>query len=233
MEGKKSKIQTITITLMVLLVISIFALIGLHAYKDTDQNAVVTDNVITNEQLVDASSSDSVEISLNSSTPEVNQPFEVSNMFPGDTYTKDFSVKVSHKKDVTLCFKADVRQGYEKLAEVLKCTVTIGNSQTLYDGLMKDMPEYVSTVLKTDTKTTSTMDYHIAAYLDTSVGNEYQDKDLIADFKWWVIEDEYLVPDTSSTALSTFTFPIVGVGALVVVVVLLMKKRKDAQDEQG
>ena len=44
------------------------------------------------------------------------------------------------------------------------------------------MPESLSCKLNK----TQEVDYEITAWLDTSVGNEYQDQELIADFHWWL-----------------------------------------------
>lgn len=49
-----------------------------------------------------------------------NVPFEVVNMFPADKITKDYRVMVSYHDKVIVHYQADIRKGYEKLAEVLK-----------------------------------------------------------------------------------------------------------------
>ncbi len=117
-----------------------------------------------------------------------NTPFYVDNMFPGDSVTKDFTVRVDHRKPITLYYHADVRPGYEKLAEVLMVKIEIPQkAELLYDGLMRDMPNSVETQLEASEKTVV---YRITAYLDTSVGNDYQAKTLIADFRWWYAEEE-------------------------------------------
>ena len=134
-------------------------------------------------------------IELYSTQPEENTPFQVSNMFPGDSETKRFRVQVSYHDNVTVHYKATVRSGYEKLAEVLKVKVNLlTTGETLYDGLMKDMPGSLTHELASTATTTDELYYEITAYLDTSVGNEYQNKDLIADFTWWVEETENLEP---------------------------------------
>ncbi len=112
-----------------------------------------------------------------------NTAFSVGNMFPGDVETKDFNVNVSHKKPIRLYYHADIRPGFEKLAEVLKIKIYLPQKDImLYDGLMRDMPNSLVHKLKAGEKSVL---YRISAYLDTSVGNEYQNKSLIADFRWW------------------------------------------------
>ena len=127
---------------------------------------------------------------------DVNQPFAVSNMFPGDVIPKDYQVKVTHRGPVVVHFCASVRPGYEKLAEVLKVKVQI-EGQDRYEGLMRDMPESLDCTTPNTAKAESTeLDYRLTVYQDTSVGNEYQARELVADFEWWV-ETEESGEDTS------------------------------------
>lgn len=113
-------------------------------------------------------------------------------MFPGDREERIYHVRVSYSGTVTVHFRADVRPGYEKLAEVLQCEVYLKSTgEILYDGLMKNMgstPGHLDYPLTASSRDTANLEYVIAVYLDTSVGNDYQDKTLIADFRWWVEE---------------------------------------------
>ena len=179
------------------------------------------------------SSTDSITLTLNSRNSDESVPFRVTNMFPGDVETKVFRVGVSYKNSVTVHYKAAVRQGYEKLAEVLKCKIVMKDSGTvLYDGLMKDMPEAMDYKLPTVTQNTETeLVYEISGYLETSVGNDYQEKDLIADFKWWVSDSENKnlnPPKTGDTTMTLLWAAIIGAAAmlLVVLVMVIVKKRR-------
>lgn len=146
-------------------------------------------------------------IELYNKQPEENTPFQVENMFPGDSETKYFRVRVSYHDKITVHYKATVRLGYEKLAEVLKVRVNLlSTGETMYDGLIRDMPESLTHKLASQKSTTDELYYEITAYLDTSVGNEYQNNDLIADFKWWVeetgnLDDSPQTGDTSNILL--------------------------------
>lgn len=146
-------------------------------------------------------------IELYNKQPEENTPFQVENMFPGDSETKYFRVRVSYHDKITVHYKATVRPGYEKLAEVLKVRVNLlSTGETMYDGLIRDMPESLTHKLASQKSTTDELYYEITAYLDTSVGNEYQNNDLIADFKWWVeetgnLDDSPQTGDTSNILL--------------------------------
>ena len=158
-------------------------------------------------------SSDSVKgtvISIYRNHAEESTPFNLNNMFPGDSETKVFWVEVSHKGTVTVRFHADVRSGYEKLAEVLKCKVELrGENAPLYDGLMRDMPQSINYRIASAGSKTTQLIYDITVYLDTSVGNEYMNRELVADFRWWVEENGGETPPTPpvTTAPSDTTRP--------------------------
>ncbi|MBQ4116974.1 MAG: hypothetical protein IJD37_06320, partial [Clostridia bacterium] len=120
------------------------------------------------------------------SKDSINKSFEVTNMFPGDKEERYYLACVSFKDYAILKFQARVRDGYEKLAEVMRIRVEqISENKVLYDGLMRDMPELTDTDLHGYGETTVDVYYKITAYLDTDVGNEYMNKELVADFYWW------------------------------------------------
>lgn len=185
-----------------------------------------------------AASSDSqkeaASIVLYSENPGENEAFAVSNMFPGDSVTKYFRVRVAFHGKVTVHFSSSIRSGYEKLAEVLKVKVTlISTGETLYDGLMRDMPKVLSHSLSSYEKTTEDLYYEITAYLDTSVGNEYQNRGLVADFKLWVEETDAL--DDLPFTGDTFSAPLYAAAALVsgtVLLILLAKKKKEEKEDE-
>ncbi len=128
-------------------------------------------------------------ISIYKNHAEDSELFRLANMFPGDSETKAYLVEVSHKGTVTVRFHADIRAGYEKLSEVLNCKVVLrGENKTLYDGLMRDMPASLNHRISSVFGKTTELTYDIKVYLDTSVGNEYMNKELVADFRWWVEE---------------------------------------------
>ena len=173
-------------------------------------------------------------IELYNKQPEENTAFTVGNMFPGDSETKYFRVRVSYHDKITVHYKATVRPGYEKLAEVLKVRVNLlSTGETMYDGLMRDMPESLMHKLASKKSTTDELYYEITAYLDTSVGNDYQNKDLIADFKWWVeetgnLDDSPQTGDTSNILL--WAVLAAGSGSMMILLLVVRRRKEDEEN---
>lgn len=257
---KNKKLKLAIIILVVLLVISIAALAGTLLYnyftRSGPASVEVPGNIITPDSETndpskatepsnpDPSAAETTESPLDSDTkaiaislynkqPEDNEPFQVPNMFPGDSETKFFRIKVFYSESVVVRYHADIRPGYEKLAEVLKVKVRLlGSDETLYDGLMRDMPQSLNHALYTNTKTQSELYYEITAYLDTSVGNEYQDKDLIADFRWWVEETDHLDSPQTGDTTNIGLWSCLAAGSLLLLLILFVVRRKETADEQ-
>lgn len=151
-------------------------------------------------------------------------------MFPGDSETKYFRVRVSYHDKITVHYKATVRPGYEKLAEVLKVRVKLlTTGETMYDGGIADMPESLTHKLASQKSTTDELYYEITAYLDTSVGNDYQNKDLIADFKWWVEETGNLdhAPQTGDPSNILLWAVLAACSGSMMILLLVVRRRKE------
>lgn len=256
MEQTNKKLTTVIVMLIVLLCLSATALTGTLLYNRfvrTEPTTVdVPGNIITPDGEDNSSASEAVPettesettgttsvssskasaIALHNRKPEDNTPFQVTNMFPGDRETKYYCVKVSYKGDIIIRYHADIRPGYEKLAEVLKVKIRLPETdETLYDGLMRDMPKSLNHALYTNEKTQSELYYEITAYLDTSVGNEYMDKELITDFRWWVEETENLDLPQTGDDRNIYLWFALAAGSLFVLIILLAKRRKETADE--
>lgn len=252
MEQKK-KTKVIIIILAVLLGLSLLALAGTlirARLTDSDPGAVtVPDNLITPEEDTGtedartpgsgtssapapaqsaAAAQKAASIALYNKQPEDNTPFTVGNMFPGDSETKYFCVQVSYHDKVTVHYKAVVRPGYEKLAQVLKVRVKLLNTgETLYDGGIAAMPQSLTHKLASESSVTQELYYEITAYLDTSVGNAYQNQDLIADFKWWVEETGSLDSPETGDASRSLLWAVAGVCSGGLLLLLVLRRRKE------
>lgn len=264
-QGKNKKtLKVLIITLSVLLVISLTSLACILIFKrfnpSKPASVTVSDNIITPEkensdvssapessqssgQTSASASSGASNVSgsgrkalyLHSRVTGDNTPFKVTNMFPGDSKTNYYCIRVSHKGDVVLRFGANVRQGHEKLAEVLCCRIALADSdEVLYDGPMQDMPNSINHALNTEKSTISEVNYEITAYLDTSAGNEYQSLysiDLIADFEWWVEETENLESPKTGDETKLILWLCLVVIALLILILLWKKLKKE--ENQG
>lgn len=156
-----------------------------------------------------------------------NVPFYAVNLFPGDSVTQYFCVRVSHSDSVTLRYRANVRPGYDALAEVLRCRIQV-KGLTLYDGLMRDMPSSINHHLAGANRSEDVV-YQITAYLDTSVGNAYQNRELAADFQWWIEETDNLASpktgDSSGIGLWAL-LALLSLAALLVLLCLLYRRNR-------
>lgn len=203
------------------------------SYTQTPDSSANTSSSAVPTQSTTAEVKKAATIELYNKQPEENTPFQVENMFPGDSETKYFRVRVSYHDKITVHYKATVRPGYEKLAEVLKVRINLlSTGETMYDGLMRDMPESLTHKLASKKSATDELYYEITAYLDTSVGNDYQNKDLIADFKWWVEETGNLddSPQTGDTS-SILLWAVLAACSLGMIIILLVTRRRKEDEE--
>lgn len=250
----KAAIIILSLLLVISLSSLIGILIYRSAKNSVPSTVTVTDNIVTPDAEIssatEAPSSDSeanghtvsssstayiydseaqknaVTLSLHKSNADDNTPFNIKNMLPGDRETNYYRISVSHNGNVVLRFHANIRPDFEKLSTVLKCRIALPEkSEVLYDGLMKDMPVSINLLLNTDKSTVSEVCYEITAYLDTSVGNEYMNSNLISDFRWWVEETENLnSPQTGVPFDICLCLSLASCSLLLLI--LLIKKRK-------
>ena len=178
-----------------------------------------------------SSTSSSTDLKLYKRHAEENDPFHAVNMFPGDSVSQVYRLKVYYRDSITVHFRADVRsdEKYQKLAEVLMCRVAVDGKQ-LYDGLMKNMPSSLDVKIKSPK---TELKYTITTYLDTSVGNEYMNKDLAADFRWWVEKQEQsnlTPPKTGDDFPFTTLVCVMAVSLGLIVVLVVWKREKEKRD---
>lgn len=193
-------------------------------------------SVFAADEVLDQSSGGETTLKLCRGKSADSAAFHMTNMLPGDSETHSYSVNISYKGTLTLNFNADVREGYEKLAEVLKCKVSLRNGEVLYEGLMRDMPQSIPYQLPAGSGGTTEVIYDITAYLDTSAGNEYMNQELYADFNWWVDADDSKsgASDTSGKDSGVLTgdnsnilpWAAAATGALILIIILLFARRK-------
>lgn len=261
-RNKTKIVITVLAVLLVLSLIALAGtLIYNRLSVNTDATVTVLDNIITPETDEDNSdTSDTSEsesnggnggtssavtsdntndvkagaISLYKKHLQDNTLFSIENMFPGDSETKYYRVRVSYHDKITVHFNAQTREGQESASEVMGVKVKLVTSgETLYEGLMQDMPQSLTYTMTSAESTTAEIYYEITAYLDTSAGNEYQNKEILLDFLWWAdetgnLDDPPQTGDTSSIVIWSVTAT---VSALVLLLLLIFRRKKE--DEQN
>ena len=142
-----------------------------------------------------------IDISLYSNHSSDNASFNITNMFPGDSVTNKYNLKVSYHDKVSVLFNVDYLNEYSKLASVTNIKVKlINDNKVLYDGFVCDLKDNnLSYALESSNNKTEVLEYEITISLDTSVNNDYQNKELKLDFIWSIDKEEtknLIVPST-------------------------------------
>lgn len=210
-----------------------------NAALEKEQTKNPVGNASASKQENVQTAENTVALTLKKHHAEENEPFYAGNLFPGDLVQKNYRVEVSYKNSITVHFRIEIQKGYEKLAEVMKCQVLSQNDgKILYDGLMKDLPR-IDRYLTTGSEATENLQYTIIAYLDTSVGNEYQNQELKADFYWWVEGEDAKNLTTSQGAYGTSTGDHAWTGLWIMIaicaaagILLLWKKQKKEEKDR-
>ena len=130
-----------------------------------------------------------------------NLAFQMTNMVPGDSETKEYAVKINDKRAVSLRFSVESKGADKSLADVLHIKVEQGND-ILYDGMLAEMSELAVRLAK---EMPQTLKFRITVSLDTSVGNEYMGKTFSADFNWSIIRQPYTPSSSIETTVATHT----------------------------
>lgn len=166
-----------------------------------------------------------------------------SGMLPGDSEEKTFTVTVKHRKAATVHFEAKLANDSviddttgRKLSDGMNIKVVQG-TDTLYNGSIAGLttatPRPAVDVEVPGSRTTD-LPYTITVSLPTSAGNEFKNKTLTIDLKWWLVSDEggggggTIIVDSSKTG-DDFSLPLMGGAALVslsLLAVLVLRRRK-------
>ncbi|MBR2018765.1 MAG: hypothetical protein IKA05_00010 [Clostridia bacterium] len=115
--------------------------------------------------------------------------FNVSNMFPGDSATKTYTVNVNHAGVEALSFVAEMGAVSQLETEKMNIRIGInGSKEALYEGPVVSMPERVRAEKDADE---DQVKFDVTVSLDTSAGNDYQNKQIELWFHWWVDDTDY------------------------------------------
>lgn len=177
-----------------------------------------------------------VKLELYRRQPEDNEKFTARDLLPGDSLTRYFAVRAYHDQDIELLFEADITEEEKALGDVLQVRVTDADSgRVLCEGTFSEIDgQAFARTLTANADGQSTAYYRVDAWLDTSVGNEYQAARLLADLRWYV-EGGGLTPPQTGVAAQVGLWAAVGAAALLVLflVLLIARRRKEARHGQA
>ena len=166
-----------------------------------------------------------------------------SGMLPGDSEEKTFTVTVKHRKTATVHFEATLANDSviddttgRKLSDGMNIKVVQG-TDTLYNGSISGLttatPRPAVDVEVPGSRTTD-LPYTITVSLPTSAGNEFQNKTLTIDLKWWLVSAEggggggtiIVKPPKTGDDFSPFLMGGAALVSLSLLAVLLHRRRK-------
>lgn len=188
-----------------------------------------------------------VDLELYAGRQSENHRFEVKHMFPGDTVTQSFHVTVHHDADLELFFKTEITEQKKNLGDVLHIKVThLETAKVLCDASFSEVNgREISELLKKNAAGETLATYQVDVSLDTSVGNEYQEAALKADFEWYVKKEDTsggegsgggnahhsqsgtgLTPPKTGDMAETFFWSIAAISSVLFLVTLLLGYRR-------
>lgn len=74
------------------------------------------------------------------------------------------------------------------------------------------------------------LDFLFVGYLETDTGNEYQNKQLTADFKWWVEETGNLIPPKTGDSSAVLPWAAAAAVSGCVIIVLIARRRREEEE---
>ncbi len=171
-------------------------------------------------------------LSLYQGKPGDNEVFQVQNMFPGNKEEKLYAVQVHHGEDIVLYFDVDVTQQTKELAKALQIRVTHRDSGTvIYDGTFADMkPDGYSLTLPKPENDQTIAYFKIEVSAPTSLGNEYQNAMLKANFKWYVEDEGGLLPPTGDSPDLFLWGGMMAISAALIIVLLFVRRRNKEEE---
>lgn len=168
-----------------------------NAIADNTNDSRENNNQSSSDKKIQRGRVEAPLIELDKSQLEYNEKFNAFGMLPGDVVTKYYCVKVHHGYDVKVYFETEVTDETKHLGDVLKVKVTDVSNEENKETLVAEGPfteingKSYPVQLKENKDDYTKKYYRIDVFLDTSVGNPYQEATLTADFKWYVTDEEY------------------------------------------
>lgn len=132
------------------------------------------------------SATDKVTLSNSIGAVEKGWVFSAENVLPGDSFSKDFPVTLTHTKDTVLSFTPSVTaDSGAELAKVLNVKVEYASGTVMCEGKLSDIngKTFEQTIAYDGEKQTE-LTFRITVTMDTSAGNEYQNSSAEMSFRW-------------------------------------------------
>lgn len=159
-----------------------------------------------------------------------NDKFNLTNMFPGDSETKYYCINISYKDNITIKQSINIKTDYQELKDIFNLKIKLLNTdEILYNDLLKNIPETIDYNTTSKEETSEDFCYEITINLDTSVGNEFQNKEMLLNFNWLVNNKELELPETPATndnIIFWITSAITSSMLLIILLLILKKERK-------
>lgn len=144
-------------------------------------------NIPTSSNNVIGTKGDDIKLGNEGDVEQVK--FDVSNMFPGDSEVKTFTVVVTNKKINKINFKAELVTENEAFYDVMHISVKVRDeNHPIYTGLIKDLEDGI----KVDMVSGEETEFTITVTLDPSAGNECQNSEVAVNFAWWIASLGYV-----------------------------------------
>lgn len=189
--------------------------------------------------------------------PDANQKFEAGNMFPGDRETRYFCVRIYHDQPVQVFFRPEVTYETRSLGSGLKIAATrLGMGGMLCDDTFSAVSGHsYGEAFQPNQDGVTVLYYRVEVYADTSMGNEYQQAALKADFDWYVQDEKQPArsgsgagaqsgaPDQGTATTHALTLPqtgdsfqvalwtVLAVSALLLAVLLYIQRKKETKND--
>lgn len=172
-------------------------------------------------------------LELYAGKPEINREFDVRNMLPGDVETRYFCVRAYHSTDIDVFFQANIAGQTKALGEVLHIKVTqMETGEVLCDAPFSEIDgKEFAVEVAANTRGETTVYYQIDLSLDTSVGNEYQELMLKADFKWYVKDEGRLDSPQTGDAADLVLWFAAAISLLLILLLLFTRHGKEERYE--
>lgn len=119
--------------------------------------------------------------------PAANEKFHADNLFPGDQLTRYYCVRVNHDQPVQIFFRCDITDQTKSLGDGLEISVTrLGGNGALCAGTFSEVNGKTwGETFQPSARGVTELYYRVDVSADTSLGNEYQQASLDADFTWY------------------------------------------------